>query len=208
MYLPSSFEETSPARLEAFIARHPLGTLFRGGPGGPSADHLPFLLDVSGVSSRRTLRAHCARANPLWREAPGSPECLVVFHGPSAYVSPAWYPTKAETGKVVPTYNYSVVHARGRLRVIDDRDWLRRMVDDLTHRFEGPRDAPWQVTDAPADYIDAMLRAIVGIEIEVVELVGKFKLSQNKTPAERQGVIDGMARELAATGAPNPFDES
>jgi transcriptional regulator len=203
MYAPSHFEETDTERLEAFVARHPLGTLFRGGPDGPSADHLPFLLDGAGTPRRR-LRAHCARANPLWREAPQSPECLVVFHGPSAYVSPSWYPSKAQTAKVVPTYNYSVVHVRGTLRVIDDPAWLLRMVQDLTHRFESTRDAPWHVSDAPAEYIDAMARAIVGIEIDVAELRGKFKLSQNRTPEDRQGVIDGMARELGAR-EPNPF---
>jgi transcriptional regulator len=203
MYLPRHFEETSTERLEAFIARHPLGTLFRSGPNGPAADHLPFLLDGAGTS-RRTLRAHCARANPLWREAPVSPECLVVFHGPSAYVSPSWYPSKAQTHKVVPTYNYTVVHVRGAVRVIDDPEWVMRMVRDLTHRFESSRDAPWQVSDAPADFIDTMVRAIVGIEIEVSEMTGKFKLSQNQSEENRQGVIDGMARELDAR-QPNPF---
>ena len=194
MYLPAHFNEPRRAALEALIREHPLGTLVSTGAGGLSADHLPFLFDA-GAGPLGLLRGHIARANPLWREAAPAAECLVVFHGPAAYVSPSWHPRKKSTHKVVPTYNYSVVHARGRMRFVESRSWLRRLVAELTQRFEAGRPDAWQVSDAPADYIETMLNAIVGIEIEVRELVGKAKLSQNHTDADRQGLIDGLRRE-------------
>lgn len=198
MYLPAHFDEIRRTALEALIRRHPLGTLVSTAAAGLCADHLPFLFDA-GVAPLGLLRAHVARANPLWREAAHAPECLVVFQGPAAYVSPSWYPRKKSTHKVVPTYNYSVVHAKGRMRIVEDRAWLRQLVGELTQRFESGRGEPWQVSDAPADYIETMLGAIVGIEIEVRELVGKFKLGQNLTEADRQGAIDGLRREAEAT---------
>jgi transcriptional regulator len=149
------------------------------------------------------LRAHVARANPVWRDGAG--DALVIFQGPALYVTPSWYPSKREGGKVVPTWNYAVVHASGVLRAIDDATWLRAFVTRLTDRHEGRRAAPWKVTDAPADYVDKMLTAIVGIELPVARLVGKWKVSQNRPAADRAGVIAGLeadgddaARAMAA----------
>jgi transcriptional regulator len=138
------------------------------------------------------LRGHVARANPLWKRAAGA-EVLVVFTGPQAYITPSWYPTKAETHKVVPTWNYTVVQARGPLRAIEDAPWLHALVSGLTAHHEAPRAQPWAVADAPDDYVQVMLRAIVGIEIELTQLVGKWKVSQNRNEADRNGVAAGLA---------------
>jgi transcriptional regulator len=142
-----------------------------------------------------------ARANPLWREADGQP-VLVVFQGPQAYVSPSWYASKAQHHKVVPTWNYTMVQAHGRLRAIDDPAWVHAFVTRLTERHEGGRSMPWHVTDAPADFIEATQRAIVGIEIEVTRLEGKFKLSQNRSAEDRTGVVLGL--EADATDRRQP----
>ena len=196
MYLPAHFAESRAEVLHALIRSHPLGLLVtQNGDGSIAANDIPFVLDASDDGSPGVLRAHVARANPLWRTARGDVESLVVFQGPQGYVSPAWYPDKAEHGKVVPTWNYVVVQARGALRAIDDRGWLRAFVTRLTDRHEGPRPAPWAVTDAPADYVDTMLGAIVGIEMPVTSLVGKWKVSQNRPPADREGVAQGLDRE-------------
>jgi transcriptional regulator len=195
MYLPTHFSESRPAVLRAFVRDHPLGLLVtQNGNGGVDANSVPFVLDADG-DEPGVLRAHVARANPVWKTARTDVDALVVFQGPHGYVSPAWYPSKAEHGKVVPTWNYVMVQARGRLRAIDDRDWLRKFVSRLTARHEAPRDAPWAVTDAPADFIETMLGAIVGIEIPLSSLVGKWKVSQNRSAADRDGVVDGLVRE-------------
>ncbi len=196
MYLPAHFAESRAEVLHALIRSHPLGLLVtQNGDGSIAANDIPFVLDASDDGSPGVLRAHVARANPLWRTARGDVESLVVFQGPQGYVSPAWYPGKAEHGRVVPTWNYVVVQARGALRAIDDREWLRAFVTRLTDRHEGPRPAPWAVTDAPADYVDTMLGAIVGIEMPVTSLVGKWKVSQNRPAADREGVAQGLDRE-------------
>ena len=196
MYLPAHFAESRAEVLHALIRSHPLGLLVtQNGDGSIAANDIPFVLDASDDGSPGVLRAHVARANPLWRTARGDVESLVVFQGPHGYVSPAWYPGKAEHGKVVPTWNYVVVQARGALHAIDDRGWLRAFVTRLTDRHEGPRPAPWAVTDAPADYVDTMLGAIVGIEMPVTSLVGKWKVSQNRPAADREGVAQGLDRE-------------
>ena len=200
MYLPSHFEESRPEVLHEALRAHPLGLIVTHGPSGLDANPLPFVLDIEADGSRM-LRGHVARANPLWREAGEGIESLVVFQGPQAYVSPAWYPSKAETGKVVPTWNYVIVQARGTLRAIDDAAWLHAFVSRITDHHEAPRATPWAVSDAPGDYIAAMLRAIVGIEIRVDSLVGKWKLSQNRTAADRAGVAQGLAREGTAAAA-------
>ena len=212
MYLPAHFAESRAEVLHALIRSHPLGLLVtQNGDGSIAANDIPFVLDASDDGSPGVLRAHVARANPLWRTARGDVESLVVFQGPHGYVSPAWYPGKAEHGKVVPTWNYVVVQARGALRAIDDRGWLRAFVTRLTDRHEGPRPAPWAVTDAPADYVDTMLGAIVGIEMPVTSLVGKWKVSQNRPPADREGVAQGLDRERgdpALTAAVRAFTKA
>lgn len=192
MYLPSHFEEQRPDVLQALVRAHPLGLLVTTSAQGVQADSVPFILDPDPAGGPGILRAHVARANPLWREARTDVDALVVFQGPQAYISPSLYPSKAETGKVVPTWNYVMVQARGRLRAVDDAAWLRAFVTRLTERHESPRALPWAVGDAPADYIEAILRAIVGIEIPLRTLVGKLKLSQNRTPADRDGIVAGL----------------
>ena len=193
MYQPTHFAETRTETLHALIGAHPLATLVTQDSAGMlQADPIPLLIDA-GPTPLGTLRGHVARANPLWRETRGDVDALAVFHGAQSYVSPGWYPGKAEHGKVVPTWNYVVVQARGRLRAIDDANWLRALVTRLTDRFEATMRQPWHVADAPADYIEQMLRAIVGIEIEVTSLVGKWKVSQNRSAADRAGVVAGLS---------------
>ena len=201
MYLPTHFEEKRPAVLHALLRDHPLGLLVTQDAAGElAANSVPFLLDANPAGGPGILRAHVARANPVWRDARADRDALVVFQGPQAYISPNFYPSKAEHHRVVPTWNYVMVQARGRLRAVDDAPWLRAFVTRLTERHEAPRDAPWAVTDAPADFITTMLRAIVGIEIELTALTGKWKVSQNRSAADR----DGVARGLRAAGAEQP----
>lgn len=199
MYTPSHFEETRVSVLHQLIREHALATFVTLGPEGLNANHIPFEIDPEPAPFG-TLRGHVARGNPVWREFSKDVQALLVFQGPQAYISPSWYPTKKETGKVVPTYNYIVVHAYGPLRPIEDRVWLRNLVERLTNRYEAARVEPWKITDAPADYIETMLGAIVGIEIPVTRLVGKWKASQNRPPADRKGVISGL-REMGDADA-------
>ena len=198
MYEPAHFKEGRPEALRGLIADHPLGALVTLGADGLEGNHMPFLYDAD-PAPLGTLRAHVARANPVWREFKPEVEALVMFQGPQVYVTPSWYPKKQQTGKVVPTWNYLVVHAYGRLRAVDDREWLRAFVTRLTDRFESGRTDPWKVTDAPADFVDATLKAIVGIEIAVTRIAGKWKVSQNQLAPEREGV----ARGLRASGDAN-----
>ena len=180
MYRPSHFEQTDAQELQALMNAHPLATLVTVQDGVTTADHIPLEYDAS----RHVLRGHVARANPLWRAAAGK-AVLAIFLGPQAYVSPSWYATKALTHKVVPTWNYAVVHAHGLLRTVDDTPWVHALVSELTAHQEAGQAMPWAVTDAPADYVAQTLRAIVGIEIAVTQLIGKWKVSQNQ-PAENQ----------------------
>ena len=202
MYRPAHFATDEPAALAALMRAHPLATLVHRRDGGLDADPIPLLHDAapSPEAPHGRLRGHVARANPLWRTAGGS-EVLAVFHGPQAYVTPSWYPSKAATHKVVPTWNYAVVHAHGRLHAVEDAAWLHALVTRLTDTHEARRAQPWAVSDAPPDYVAQMLRAIVGIEIAVTRLEGKFKLSQNRSTPDRQGVVDGLAAEPAAQAA-------
>jgi transcriptional regulator len=191
MYLPSHFEEPRTEVLHDLIRRHPLGALVTLAADGLVANHIPFEIDPHPVPSG-TLRAHVARANPVWREFSKEVETLVIFQGPQIYITPSWYQTKKETGRVVPTFNYIVVHAYGAMRVIEDAEWLRKFVGGLTDRFEAARAQPWAVSDAPEDFIAMQLRAIVGIEIAVTRLVGKWKTSQNRPAADQAGVVAGL----------------
>ena len=191
MYLPSHFEETRAEVLRQLIRSHPLGALVTFGADGLNANHIPFEIDPEPAPFG-TLRAHVARANPVWRETSKEVEPLVIFQGPQIYITPSWYQTKKETGKVVPTFNYIVVHAYGAMRVIEDGDWLRAFVGRLTARFEAARAQPWAVGDAPDEFISMQLRAIVGIEITLSRLIGKWKASQNRPAADRKGVVAGL----------------
>ena len=194
MYLPRHFEETRAPILHELIRAYPLGVLVGLTSSGLVANHIPFEVDPDPAPFG-TLRGHVARANPFWRECAPDVEALAVFRGPDAYVSPAWYPTKRDTGKVVPTWNYAVVHAHGPVRFIEDRAWLRQLVEQLTNRHEAGRREPWRITDAPPDYIDRQLGAIVGIEIPITRLVGKWKVGQNRPPEDRAGVVEGLSHE-------------
>jgi len=196
MYRPAHFAEPSTDALHAFIGEHPFGLLVSLDDDGPVADPLPFLLQPE-PGPFGTLLGHVARANPLWRVAAGT-SVLAIFNGPQAYVSPSWYASKAATHKVVPTWNYTVVHAHGVLEAVDDAPWLRALVGRLTDRHEAARAAPWAVHDAPADYVQQMLRAIVGIRIPVARLVGKWKVSQNRSEADRLGVAAGLGGHAMA----------
>jgi transcriptional regulator len=191
MYLPAHFEETRIDELHRLIRENGLGTLVTLGAEGLNANHIPFEIDPE-PGPFGTLRAHVARNNPVWRDFSKETDALVVFQGAQAYVSPSWYRTKQEDGKVVPTYNYMVTHAYGPTKIIEDAAWLRALVGRLTGRYEVPRVAPWQVEDAPADYIEKMLTAIVGIEIPVRKLIGKWKVSQNRSAVDRAGVVAGL----------------
>jgi len=189
MYQPAAFVESDPETLLAVMRAAPLATLVHAAGGELAADPIP--MEVERLGERWRLQAHVARSNPLWRVADGQP-VLAIFQGPQAYVSPNWYPSKALHGKMVPTWNYAVVQVHGRLRAIDDPAWVRDFVTRLTERHEGGRARPWQVGDAPDDFIAATVRAIVGIEIEAVRVEGKFKLSQNRAAHDRAGVVAGL----------------
>ena len=191
MYQPAHHREDRLDVQHALIRSAPLGTLVTSGPSGLVANHIPFLIDA-GASTLGTLRAHLARANPLWREADPDCEALIVFQGPDSYITPSWYETKRATGKVVPTWNYAVADAYGRIVVIDDAGWLRAHIAELTAVNEIGRAEPWAVTDAPDTFIAAMVRGIVGIEIEIARIEGKWKVSQNRPEPDRRGVIAGL----------------
>jgi transcriptional regulator len=197
MYIPAHFAEDRPEALQAFIRQRGFGALVTTGPDGPEANHLPFVLDEE-AGQFGVLRCHVARANPVWLEA-GSKGALVIFQGPDAYVSPSWYPGKRDDARTVPTWNYVAVHARGTLRVVDDPVWLRTHLEALTKAHESGRAEPWRITDAPEDYVQRMIGAVVGMEITVTRLQGKWKLSQNRAAADRAGVVAGLRQE-----APGP----
>ena len=171
---------------------HPLAAVITLGQSGLDANHLPLDFDPE-PSPLGTLRGHVSRANGMWREASKDVDTLAIFQGPNAYISPSWYPSKHESGgRAVPTYNYIVVHAYGRIRFIEDAEWLRAHVTKLTDRFEAGSAEPWKVTDAPPDFIDGLLKGIVGFELEVTRLAGKWKMSQNRSEADRRGVVEGL----------------
>lgn len=201
MYQPPHFREDDRGAQHALIAARPLGLLITAGPGGIQANAVPFLLEPA-IGEQGMLRAHLARANPQWREIGAGAEALVVFQGADACVTPSWYETKRESAKVVPTWNYAMVQVRGLARAVEDAAWLHAQVSALTRSHEEPRPAPWAVTDAPEPFVAAQIKSIVGIEIAIREITGKWKVSQNRPAADRAGVAEGLAaggeNEMAA----------
>jgi transcriptional regulator len=194
MYTPKAFEVTDLPMLHAAMKHSELATLVTITTNGLVATHLPLLLDETR-GEYGTLTGHVSRANVQWRETDPNAEALIIFLGLDSYISPNWYPAKQETGRVVPTWNYAAIHAYGRIIFIEDPEWLRTMVSDLTKKHEASFPAPWKVTDAPAVYIDSQLKAIVGFEFQIVRLEGKQKFNQNRSVEDRLGVIEGL-REL------------
>jgi transcriptional regulator len=191
MYVPGHFEETRVDVMHELIRAHPLATLVTLSCGALNANHIPLhLSDFPGPFG--TLRGHVARANPLLHDLAGNAESLAIFHGPDAYITPSWYATKKEHGEVVPTWNYAVVHAHGSLRVVDDAGWLRAQLEALTAHNEAAFPQPWAVADAPHDYVERLLGAIVGVEMVVTRLVGKWKVSQNQPTRNQHSLVAGL----------------
>lgn len=191
MYLPQHFEMSRVDVMHALIRARPLAALVTLTANGLVADHIPLLF-APGPTPDGSLHGHVARANPLWREFDKDHEVLAIFQGPDSYVSPSWYATKKETGKVVPTWNYAVVHARGTLRVIDEAGWIRAQIEALTTQNEAALARPWSVADAPRDYTEKLIAAVVGIEIRITRLTGKWKVSQNQPLKNQASVIDAL----------------
>ncbi|WP_426342761.1 FMN-binding negative transcriptional regulator [Pseudoduganella sp. S-14] len=200
MYLPAAFAEDRLEVKHGLIRAYPLGMLLI--PGAvPTADLVPFALyPDEGEAGLGMLRAHIARANPAWKALAAGGECLVVFQGPEAYISPAWYASKTTSHKVVPTWNYAMVQVRGRARVVEDAAWLGQQLRALTALQEGAMPEPWEVDDAPLDFIEGLLKAIIGIEIPIASIEGKWKVSQNRGKADAEGVVAGLNSRAAAAG--------
>lgn len=204
MYTPKHFEEPRVEVMHELMRARPLATLVTLTSGGLAANHIPLHL-TDDPAPFGTLRGHVARANPLWQDFSNDVEALAIFHGPDSYITPSWYATKQETGKVVPTWNYAVVHACGKLRVIDDAAWVRAQLETLTAHNEAKFEHPWSVSDAPHEYTGKLIGTIVGIEIVITRLTGKWKVSQNQPAKNQAGVIAGLndsdqrdAAEMAA----------
>jgi transcriptional regulator len=200
MYVPKPFEETRVEVMHALIRTEPLATIVTLGADGLFANHLPLELDPEPLPYG-LLRGHVARSNRMWRDASAEVDTLAIFQGPRSYVTPSWYASKQETGRVTPQWNYVVVHAYGRLRFIEDRAWLAAHVTRLTAHHEAPREEPWRVGDAPEDYIERLLGSIVGFELGITRLIGKWKLSQNRSDEDRAGVAAGLREQDAESVA-------
>ena len=192
MYVPSHFKEDNQDTLLQYIRDFSLGTLIIADENGIEANHVPFHLDAGTGDTPGRLQCHVARSNPVWQRIQNGDRVLVVFQGPDAYVSPSWYPTKAETGRVVPTWNYLAVHVEGTAKLIQDPDWLKHQLHQLTNQHESIMDQPWSVDDAPPDFTDRMMKAIVGVEIHIEKLTGKLKASQNQPASNQAGVKAGL----------------
>lgn len=202
MYQPPLFREERPDVLHALIRAHPLGMLISVGPDGePEANVVPMLLDETR-GDKGILQCHVARANPQWKMLAENSRALIVFQGANTYITPSWYETKRETGKVVPTWNYAMVQVRGTATVHEDKQWLATQIRALTRSHEEKRSEPWAVDDAPEDFIDSQIKGIVGIEIAITSIEGKWKVSQNRPVADRVGVVNGLSGENAAPDAP------
>jgi transcriptional regulator len=194
MYQPIHFVESDLPTLHALIRAHPLGLLISADADDLQANPIPFLIDAS-AGPHGTLRAHVARANPQWQHLQNGAKALVVFQGSDAYVTPSWYQSKKDHGKVVPTWNYACVQVRGRVKIMDDPAWLHSQLTALTAQHESSRPETWSIGDAPADFIEMQKRAIVGIEIEITDIVGKWKVSQNRSSPDRAGVAAGLSQD-------------
>lgn len=194
MYVPTHFSQDDTETLLRYVREYSFGLLVIADEQGIEANHVPFHLgEADGALG--VLQCHLARANPVWKRLVQGAKVLAVFQGPDAYVTPSWYATKAEHGRVVPTWNYLAVHAEGQARVVEDHDWLGRHLRALTNQHEARQGQPWRVDDAPRDYTDKLIRAIVGIEIRIDTLTGKLKASQNQPEANRAGVKAGLAQD-------------
>lgn len=192
MYIPSQFEQPDIQVMHELIRARPLATLITLGSNGINANHIPFHLSRT-PEPFGVLRGHVARSNPIWSDLESDIEVLAIFHGPDAYISPSWYATKQETGKVVPTWNYTVVHAYGSLHIIDDASWVRTQLEALTNHNEAVFPEPWAVSDAPEDFTENLIEAVVGIEMVITRLSGKWKVSQNQPPENQSSVIQGLS---------------
>lgn len=194
MFQPPIFREERTEVMQALMRDHPLASIVSSATGTLTADHVPLVLHAD-EGERGILRGHIAAGNPLFRMTDGPIEVLAIFQGPQAYVTPSWYASKTEHGKVVPTWNYVVVHARGTLRFIRETDWLLGHLHELTRRHKADRPTPWAVSDAPPDFVARQLRGLAGFEIAIAELEGTWKVSQNKNAADRKGVETGLRNE-------------
>lgn len=195
MYVPQHFSESDTNKLQQTIREIGLGLLIVADNAGIDANHVPFYLCCDQGNELGTLQCHVARSNPVWQRLLAGASARVVFQGPDAYVSPSWYPGKAENGRAVPTWNYLAVHAEGSVRVIEDAGWLKQHVRNLTDQHESGRLKPWSVDDAPTDYIERMIQAVVGLEISIQALTGKLKASQNQPERNKAGVIAGLGAQ-------------
>lgn len=191
MYIPPHFEELRTEVMHELIRARPLASVITLSHDGIDANHIPLQLSPR-EGQLGTLRGHVARSNSVWKNSVQTVEALALFHGPDSYISPSWYPTKAENGKAVPTWNYAVVHAYGALRVIDDAAWLRAHLEALTAQNEAAFSDPWQLSDAPHDFTEKLIGAVVGIEMVISRLSGKWKISQNQPPQNRAGIVQGL----------------
>lgn len=192
MYVPSHFKEEDIGKLQQYIRDYGFGLLVVADDGGIEANHVPFLLSSEKDGTLGQLQCHLARNNPVWQRLQDGARVLAVFQGPDAYISPSWYATKAETGRVVPTWNYLAVHAVGSARVIEDPTWLKHHLHRLTDQHESSLSNPWSVDDAPTDFTERLVQAIVGVEIKIETLTGKLKASQNQPETNRAGVKTGL----------------
>ena len=194
MYLPKQFEETSIPVLLNLIKAHPLATVITLSTSGLNANHIPMVV-AENADATMVLRGHVARANPMLADLAVSAQTLLVFQGAEHYITPSWYATKKETEKVVPTWNYAVVHVKGQMRVVDDAEWLHQQLEDLTAQQESSRNTPWSVNDAPAEFLNQIKQAIVGFEVQIESMVGKWKVSQNQPSKNRVTVVQGLEED-------------
>ena len=199
MYIPKHFEQPSVEAMHALMSTNPFATLVTHGPEGLCANHIPIEVHED-PKPYGTLVGHVARANPVWRDASNNQESMVIFQGANAYITPSWYPSKKESGRVVPTWNYAVVHAYGHMRVVDDPQWVKAHIEKLTNRQESSFPHPWAISDAPIEFTEKLIGGVVGIEMVITKLEGKWKMSQNRPESDRDGVARGL-RSLGTSSA-------